>query len=314
MDKGKRKQQEAEDVRADQVAPEADLEAPQVVMLTEEEEATESGKRAKGSHARQGQAAYIQRSARMRKILIAIIILLVLLIIGAGFLGWQLFQTAQSTAVQQTQIAELAASTDTEQATKDTSATTSKKTTVPNLVSLLGMTRDQAIQTLQHGARVSSAVEVNEEGNPIRQEVRVALTEEPADARGGTPTVMLSLNEEGAIIRAGYTSSTSSLGYGSLSFSDAVANESIVEKTLTEAGLQVPTGAAKLPEDKMQYSTYATDGTTLTKESFTFTGTGTVDGDMAYPWSATLTYDYSMANATGNLVDTIRTILVYVGM
>lgn len=285
---------------------------PGIVTLTESEEDA-GGKRAKGSHARQGQAAYIQKSARMRKILIAVIILLVLLIVGAGFLGWQLFQTAQTTAVQQTQVAELAASADAEQVAKDASATTSKKTTVPNLVSLLGMAQDQAIQTLAHGARVSSAVDVNEEDNPIKREVRVALTEEPADSRGGTPTVMLSLDEAGAIIRAGYTSSTSSLGYGSLSFSDAVANESIVEKTLTEAGLKVEEGSAQLPEDKMQYSTYATDGTTLTKESFTFTGTGTAEGDMVFPWSATLTYDYSMANATGNLVDTIRTILIYVG-
>ncbi len=86
-----------------------------------------------------------------------------------------------------------------------------------------------------------------------------------------------------------------------------------MEKTLDEAGLAVPEGSAKLPEDKMQYSTYASDGTTLTKESFTFSGTGTANG-AEVPWSSTLTYDYSMANATGNLVDTIRTILVYVGM
>lgn len=313
MRDGKRPNKDAEEaMRAAQEAPLEDI--PQVVTLTEpEEEETPGKKRAAGNHARQGQAAYIQKSARMRKILIVVIILLALLIVGAGVLGWQLYQTARDTAVQQTQIAEIAASTDTEQAAKDASATTSKKTTVPNLISLLGMSQDQAIQTLQHGARVSSAVEVNEEGNPVRQEVRVALTEEPADSRGGTPTVMLSLNEGGAIIRAGYTSSTSSLGYGSLSFSDAVTNESIVEKTLAEAGLAVAEGTVALPEDKMQYSTYASDGTTLTKESFTFSGAGTANG-AEIPWTATLTYDYSMANATGNLVDTIRTIAVYVGM
>ncbi len=312
MRKGKRREDEAASTDH-QVMGAHPEEAPQVVTLTAEDAEDASGKRAKGSHARQGQAAYIQKSARMRKILIAIIILLVLLLVGAGVLGWQLYQTARNTAVQQTQIAEIEATTNADQAMKDTSATTSKKTTVPDLVGLLGKSQDEAIQALSHGARVSSAVEVNEEGNPIRMEVRVALTEEPADSRGGTPTVLLSLNEGGAIIRAGYTSSTSSLGYGSLSFSDAVTNESIVEKTLDEAGLAVPEGSAKLPEDKMQYSTYASDGTTLTKESFTFSGTGTANG-AEVPWSSTLTYDYSMANATGNLVDTIRTILVYVGM
>lgn len=286
-----------------------DLEVPQITTLTEPEEASPEKPRA--SHARQGQAAYIQRSTRTRKILIAVIIVLVLLIVAAGFLVWQLYQTAQNTAVQQAQIAESSLSADSDQVMKDTSATTSKKTTVPNLVGLLGMTQDEAVTVLQHGARVSSVVPVNEEDNPIKQEVRVALTEEPADSRGGTPTVSLSLNEEGRIIRAGYSSATSSLGYGSLSFSDAVSNESIVEKTLEEAGLVVAEGTVQLPADKMAYSTYASDGTTLTKESCTFNGTGTANG-AELPWSATLTYDYSMANATGNLVDTIRTIYIYI--
>ncbi len=286
-------------------------EVPEVVTLVEEPEEP-SGKRAKGSHARQGQAVYIQRSARMRKILIAVIVILVILIVGAGVLVWQLFQTARTSAVQQTQIAESATAVSTDQATKDASATTSKKTTVPNLVSLLGSTQDAAIQALQHGARVASAIAVNEEGNPVKTEVRIALADEPADSKGGTPTVVISLNEEGAIIRAGYTTSTSSLGYGSLSFSDIVTKENVVEKTLEEAGLTIPVGTVKLPEDKMTYSTYASDGTTLTKESYTFSGTGTANGQ-ELPWSATLTYDYSMANATGNLVDTIRTINIYVG-
>ncbi|MCI9129472.1 MAG: histone-lysine N-methyltransferase [Eggerthellaceae bacterium] len=294
---------------ADLNAPQVDV--PQIEVLTEQEEDA-SPKTKSGNHARSGQAAYIQRSARMRRILIVVIVLLVILIGLAGFLAWQLYQTARDTAVQQTQIAEMGASTNTEETTKDASATTSKKTTVPDLVALIGTTQEEAIQKLQHGARVSSAVPVNEEDNPVKQEVRIALTEEPADSKGGTPTISLSLNEEGRAIRVGYTSSTSSLGYGSLSFSDAVTNESIVEKTLTEAGLTVPVGTVALPADKMQYSTYASDGTTLTKESYTFTGTGTAAGQER-PWSATLTYDYSMANATGNLVDTIRTINVSVG-
>ena len=249
---------------------------PQIVTLSEEPE-EEVGKKAKGSHARQGQAAYIQKSARMRKILIAVIVVLVLLIVGAGFLVWQLYQTAQTSAVQQAQIAEDAASTSTEQATKDASATTSKKTTVPNLVALLGSTQDAAIQALQHGARVTSAVPLNEEGNPVKQEVRIALADEPADSKGGTPTVTLSLNEEGTIIRAGYSSSTSSLGYGSLSFSDIITKENVIEKTLEEAGLAVAQGAVTLPQDKMAYSTYASDGTTLTKESYTFSSPSTWD-------------------------------------
>ena len=117
----------------------------------------------------------------------------------------------------------------------------------------MGMGQDEAIAAIGHGAVVSGSLDVNEEGNPIRQRVTtvercvrqrvtVVLTEEPADALSGTPTVYLGLNEEGKVIMAGYSAATASLGYGNLSFADAVQNENIVEKTLDEAGLSVPAG------------------------------------------------------------------------
>ena len=35
-------------------------------------------------------------------------------------------------------------------------------------------------------------------------------------------------------------------------------------------------------------------------------------GGTPHTWSAVLSYDYSMANASGNLADTVRTIFIYV--
>lgn len=267
-------------------------------------------KKTGGAHAKAAQSAFIQRSSRMRKILIVIIVLLVLLLAGIGFFGVQIFLSAQDAATQQTQVVdtETIVGQDSE---NDASASTSKKTTVPNLVSLLGHTQDEAIAALQRGAEVTRTREVNEEGNPVRNEIQVALADEPSDSRSGTPTVFLSLDEAGTIIEVGYSAATSSLGYGSVSFTDAVMNENIVEKTLGEAGLTVSYGTVQLPEDKMQYSTYDTDGTTLVKEYCSFSGTGVADG-VEHPWDAILSYDYSVANATDNLNDTIRTIYVYV--
>ena len=98
------------------------------------------------------------------------------------------------------------------------------------------------------GATVTATREVNEEGNPIKTSLTVALTEEPADTRSGTPTVYLGLDEEGKVVQAGYSAPLASLGFGSLSFADAVSNEHVVEKTLQEAGIPVEEGAAVLPE------------------------------------------------------------------
>ncbi|MDO4290350.1 MAG: histone-lysine N-methyltransferase [Eggerthellaceae bacterium] len=255
--------------------------------------------------------AYLHKSKRMRRILLVVIAILLVLLVAGGVAVWQLLQVAQTAASQQAQnVTQEVGAIEGDEA-KDASTATAKTTTVPDLVSLLGLTQDEAVAQLAHGAQVTSTREVNEEGNPIKQDVRVVLSAEPADSRSGTPTVYLGIDEEGHIVQAGYSTSTSSLGYGSLSFTDAVLNESVIEKTLSEAGLSVEEGTVSLPEDKTAYTTYASDGATKTKEYCSFEGEAQANGG-AHAWSAVLSYDYAMANATGNLADTIRTIYVYV--
>lgn len=255
---------------------------------------------------------YLYKSRRMRRILIAVIIVLVVLLLVGAVLVFQLFQTVQNTASQQAQSASDSIDVaQTEEVVE--SSSTAKRTTVPDLVPLIGMTQDEAVKALEHGAQVSSAVDVNEEGNPIKREVRVALTSEPADSRAGTPTVYLGLDEDGRVIQVGYSTSTSSLGYGSFSFADAIENVGVIEETLNEAGMDIAEGSVKLPADKMAYSTYASDGTTLTREQCSFEGVAKASNGTNYPWSAVLSYDYSLANTTGNLADTMRTIYIYIG-
>ena len=55
------------------------------------------------------------------------------------------------------------------------------------------------------------------------------------------------MDEEGVIVQIGYSAPTSALGFGSLSFADAVRNEHIIEKTLAEAGVKVDEGSVSLP-------------------------------------------------------------------
>lgn len=193
----------------------------------------------------------------------------------------------------------------------DVAAASAKKTDVVNLTGLLGLSQDEAASKVGHGASVTSTREVDKEGSDVKTEVTLALTDEPADTRSGTPSVFLSLNADGAVVRAGYSAATSALGYGSSSFADAVQSEHIIENALREAGLSVDDGAATLPESAEDYSTYDTDGTTLMKETCSFSGTGAVDG-AEHSWDAVLLYDYVAANTSGNLNDTIRVLYIYV--
>lgn len=271
---------------------------------------------ARGRHssaAKEEIPSYMRKSRRMRRILIVVVVLLVLLLAAGGYFAVRLFQTAQTAAYQQTQQQQSNQDTSSLQAGSEGNDATStvKKTSAPNLTELLGCTQDDALAKVGRGAQVTVSNEVNEEGNPIKTEVRVALTDEPADTRTGTPTLYLGLDEDGAVVQAGYSAGTASLGYGTLSFSDAVKNESIIEKTLQEAGISVPAGTVSLPADKTEYSTYASDGTTLVKEYCPFSGDIDING-VSHTWSAVLSYDYSVANASGNLADTIRIIYVYI--
>lgn len=270
----------------------------------------------RGRHGKKGSGdvpPHQRKSRRMRRMLIAVIALLVVLIGALVFFSWLLFNESQSLAIQQVQ--EQQNSQDVEaiqqEDAKDATTETAKKTEVPQLTALFGMTQEEAMAAVGHGATLSGTKAVNEEGNPVKTRVTVTLTDEPADTRTGTPTVYLDLDEDGKVIVAGYSAATASLGYGSLSFVDAVKNEHIVEKTLAEAGVPVPEGTVALPENKAEYSTYDTDGTTLVKENSSFAGAADINGTV-HDWSAVLLYDYRTANASGNLADTVRQIYIYV--
>ena len=256
----------------------------------------------------------MKKSRRTRRVLTVIVILLIVLIAAMGFFMYRTFQESQQQAAQQAQDkkADNSDSLDGNSAA-DAVENAVQLTDVPNLVPLFGKTVDEAVAQIGHGAIVTANKDVDDEGSAIKKTVNIALTEEPADSKTGTPTVYLGLNEDGKVIQVGYSASASALGFGSLSFADAVSNEHVVEKTLAKIGVNVPEGSVKLPEDKKSYSTYASDGTTVIKESCSFEGNVDVNGTPCL-WSAVLRYDYTTQVVTGNLNDTVRIIYVYVTM
>ena len=248
------------------------------------------------------------RNRMVVAVAIAALILLALTIAAASI---RLAVTAEGAAVQQTDMTQAGdGAADSEIQDRD-SQSASKTTSVPDLVSLIGMDRRQAIDALGHGAQLIEGAQPLGIGAAAAEEVQIALTEEPSDIRSGTPTVYLSLDDAGTIVGAGYSTSLSSLGYGSISFADAIENELVVEETLADAGLIVSRGSAILPKDKIAYSSYDTDGTTLMTEDCSFGGEGMASG-ISYGWTAEVEYDYSIANATDNLNDTVRMIYIYI--
>ena len=278
---------------------------------------------------------YMRKSRRTRRLLVVLVVLLLLLIGALAYLSYQLVEESRQLAEQHAQEQQSLEEVEKIQqdVAQDASTEAVKKTSAPNLAGLMGCTQDEALEKLQqHGAVVTSTKTteppakeegegdaaapaepaVEDDGDPVKTSLTVALTAEPVDTRAGTPTVYLGLDKDGLVIQAGYSASAAALGYGAYSFVDAVKNNYIIERTLQEAGIAVPEGTAQLPEDKLEYSTYADDGTTLMKEYCPFSGMISIDGK-DYLWSSVLSYDYSVANAAGdtNLSDVIRIIYIY---
>ena len=251
-----------------------------------------------------------RKSRRMRIILIVIAVLLISLIGLLAYFTWNLLQESSNLASQQTQQLVSDELESIQDDSSDSSTEVTSTTEAPDLASLMGMTQDEAIAAIDRGATISAIREVDEEDNPIKTSLSVSLTEEPADSQLGTPTVYLGLDADGYVIMAGYSAATSVLGYGSLSFSDAVETEGIIEQILADCGIEIDSTSIVLPDDASEYSTYASDGTTLVEEEYSFTGTVTIDGT-SYVWSSVLIYDYRLANASSNIADTIRQIYIY---
>lgn len=194
-----------------------------------------------------------------------------------------------------------------EEASNNEPRVTNASTQVIQLVSLMGMTQDEALRAIGHGADVQEQRSLS--SLVFSNEVVVALTDEKGDALSGTPTVTLGFDGDGRVAAASYEAATSLLGYGSLAFAPAVTEFHIVEHMLGEVGLSgVEEGSVALP-DLSEYSTYESDGKTLAQQMYSFKGSAQ-SGDQVFSWQVTLDYDYSQANRTSDLANTVKKVAV----
>lgn len=272
------------------------------------------GAASRGKHSGQDPetARRMQQSHRKRRLLVVIIVLLVLALCALVFFVFRTVSQSQEEAAHQAQ-EQIEAPKDnvTKSAGDDAAKTVVQQTNVPTLTTLFGKTSDEAVAELARGAIVTNNQANKEKKSSIKTNITISLADEPSDSKTGTPLVYLGLDKDGKTIQAGYSAAASALGFGSLSFADAVNNEHVIEQTLRKVGVAVDDGVATLPEDSSKYVTYGKDGKTVVKERCSFEGEADVNGTPC-TWSAVLSYDYTTQTITGNLSDTVRIIYVYV--
>lgn len=171
---------------------------------------------------------------------------------------------------------------------------------IPKLINFIGHNIDEAIANIGQGATIVSS---------NQNQTIISLTNESGNEISGTPTVIIDTYKNKKIKKMSFKCNTWLLGYGSYGFIDFIDNEHIIEKSISEAGLELNIGVVKCPTDRNLYTMYDSDGTTVILENFDFNGQKLQNGRM-FKWSANLNFDYKVANEKGNLAETIRTITI----
>ena len=240
--------------------------------------------------------------------------LAVVAVFCAASLGALDGQRQVSVPDSQTQSYALAARDSSEDASAEEDAQDSRVSSldVPHLVNLVGCTRKAALKRVGQSGTIVSKKRLSGREDAAVRLYTVALSQEETVQLQGTPLLYLYTDSEGLVVRAGYRVSLSLLGYGSISFRDAVESDHVVEDTLAQAGLAVEGEPLRLAKPRSQYATYEADGVALRTERARFSGTG-LGGGQRYSWEALVDFDYTLANSTDNLANTVRHLEVYVG-
>lgn len=250
---------------------------------------------------------YEKNAKTLRRNLTIAIVALVILLIILAILVYMFLMNAQNVSVQQTQNAETEV-TQIEGNESHETQDSQKSATVPTLAAALGGKYDDAVTTIGHGAQVASDEskeddDIGDDG--IKRTVKLTLANDAGDSKSGNPTVTLTMDKEDVVKTVSYTASTKVLGYGSMSFQDAILNDKIITRVMSEAGVTIDDSQITLPENQSEYATYTSDGKRVSKEEREFSGEAS-----NCKWSAKLLYDYALSITTDNLQDTVRTISI----
>jgi hypothetical protein len=248
----------------------------------------------------------LKRSKRTRIILICVIVVLIAALGGLGYLGFTVFQEGAGGGGS---VIKPLPPIDEE--VKDPDAPDEmhiQETSIPNLVSLFGLTIDEVGSKLGGDFQLKSTAPVDDPSNThIKQ---LATFSYNVTVVGGNPaahpssllpsqSVYVSLDEDGRVIDIYYTCDMRLLGYPDGSFGDLLANDSVVSGSLAAAGI-TPRDfvyAAPNPEECITYDNANSANRKVVKQSQIFSGRNQSDS-IPTAWTLTVTYDFGSGVAS----------------
>jgi hypothetical protein len=260
-----------------------------------------------GTH---GVEAHSKPMRKRHKGLIAAIIVIIILLAALCFAGWRLLVAANDAARDSADAPEARPTIEVDD---ETSSSTFEVQAV-DLTALIGLSQDDAVSALGDGATVVATTSSTTEGDNPQTTTYVTVNLPVTSTTRGqtTPSVYLTVGPDGLVSSAGYSNTLRQLGFNDASFVDAVNEQHAIELVVRACGIVVPDGVAVLPDDVGEYRTYADDGTTVRQDQYTFTGTDSSSDGIRYDWTCRLTFDYTAANLSNDLSDTVNQIYVTV--
>lgn len=199
----------------------------------------------------------------------------------------------------------------------DDASTSVARIPAPEIASLVGMGREDALAALGAGAAIEKETPIEEttgEGEEKKTEVVGAtLTVSLADEQGDTGVrLYLTLDSDDVITQSALSVSMASLNFEYWPFDYAVGTDHVVETLLEEVGLKVEAGSVALPQED-EYHKFSEDGATLVSDQYTFSGTAARSTDeSSMAWTLRLSYDYSTYNVSSNYDDVLRQVYITV--
>ena len=195
---------------------------------------------------------------------------------------------------------------------------------IPNIVSLLGMSGDDAVASFGGQVKSYSDTDVAQEDSNVVTLRRIELktTRDMADDGNSStnntgktnPAVSLSLDESGTVIGTYYTVDLSLLGVGNKLFAETIVETDKLAEYLTAAGIEAGAGTLQAPSESdlnVELVTTSDGRTVASKESYTYEGdAAVVTPDELRHWTLGLEYDHALANTTGDATDVSRNLVI----
>ena len=196
-----------QDVEEEPVQEESVEEVEQIEQDAEPKTASSGGAHARHAAKEKKPSESVRKSHKLRRTLVVVIVLLLVAAVAIALIAVRFMSESENNATQHVQQQTTTSSSAAMSVDAQDAVETARKTVdVPNLTSLIGMSKEEAVNAIGRGALETGSRDVADKDSAIKKNITISLTKEPMDSKTHqAPTVYLGLDEDGKVVEVGYS-------------------------------------------------------------------------------------------------------------